>query len=167
MLLIYTGNGKGKTSASVGQAVRAHGQGLTVAFGQFMKRPGQAGEQNVLSTLLGNRFFAGGQGFFRNEEERETHREAALEVLRWAENMLASADMLVLDEILYAHGYGLVSEDELRTLMEKARTAGAHLVLSGRGLPAWLEREADLVTEMTEKKHHFAQGRQAAPGIEF
>ena len=167
MLLIYTGNGKGKTSASVGQAIRAHGQGLTVAFGQFMKRPGQAGEQKVLSIMLENHFFAGGPGFFRAEEERQKHREAALEVLRWAEDMLADADMLVLDEILYAHGHGLVAEEELRSLMEKARTAGAHLVLSGRGLPAWLEREADLVTEMTEKKHHFAQGRQAAPGIEF
>lgn len=167
MLLIYTGNGKGKTSASVGQAVRAHGQGLTVAFGQFMKRPGQAGEQKVLSAMLENRFFAGGPGFFRDGEEREKHRRAALEVLHWAKDMLASADMLVLDEILYAHGYGLVSEDELRSLTEKARTAGAHLVLSGRGLPAWLEQEADLVTEMREKKHHFGQGHQAAPGIEF
>ena len=167
MLLIYTGNGKGKTSASVGQAIRAHGQGLTVAFGQFMKRPGQAGEQKVLSIMLENRFFAGGPGFFRDGEEREKHRGAALEVLRWAEDMLASADMVVLDEILYAHGYGLISEEELRSLTEKARAAGAHLVLSGRGLPAWLEQEADLVTEMTEKKHHFGQGRQAAPGIEF
>ena len=167
MILIYTGNGKGKTSASVGQAIRAHGQGLTVAFGQFMKRSGQAGEQKVLSIMLENRFLAGGPGFFRDEEERGKHREAALDVLRWAEDMLASADMLVLDEILYAHGYGLVSENELRNLTEKARTAGAHLVLSGRGLPVWLEREADLVTEMTEKKHHFTEGRPAVPGIEF
>ena len=101
MLLIYTGNGKGKTSASVGQTIRAHGQGLTVAFGQFMKRPGQAGEQKVLSIMLENRFFAGGPGFFRDEEEREKHRGAALEVLRWAEDMLAGVDMLVLDDGLF------------------------------------------------------------------
>ena len=167
MLLIYTGNGKGKTSASVGQAIRAYGQGLAVAFGQFMKRPGQAGEQKMLAVLLEERFRAGGPGFFRDEEEREKHREAAAGLLRWAEDMLASVDMLVLDEALYALGHGLVLEEELAGLTEKARKNGTHLVLSGRGLPAWLETEADLITEMTEKKHPFAEGRKASPGIEF
>ena len=167
MLLIYTGNGKGKTSASVGQAVRAYGQGLIVAFGQFMKRPGQAGEQKMLAVMLEERFCAGGPGFFRDEEEREKQRQAAVELLCWAEDMLACVDMLVLDEALYALGHGLVLEEELKGLTEKARQRGAHLVLSGRGLPAWLEAEADLVTEMTEKKHPFAQGRRASPGIEF
>lgn len=167
MILIYTGNGKGKTSASVGQAIRAYGQGLTVAFGQFMKRPGQAGEQKVLAALLEDRFRAGGAGFFRNEEERKKHRQATAELLRWAEDMLASADMLVLDEVLYALGHGLVLKEELAGLTDKARKQGTHLVLSGRGLPAWLEAEADMITEMTEKKHPFAQGHQAVPGIEF
>ena len=167
MILVYTGDGKGKTSASVGQAVRAHGQGLAVAFGQFMKSPGQAGEQKLLAVLLKERFRAGGLGFFRNEQERDKHRQAAAELLRWAEDMIASVDMLVLDEALYALGHGLVLEEELAGLTEKARKKGMHLVLSGRGLPAWLEAEADLVTEMTEKKHPFAEGRLASPGIEF
>ena len=167
MILVYTGNGKGKTSASVGQAVRAHGQGLTVAFGQFMKRPGQAGEQMLLAVLLQERFRADGPGFFREGDEREKHRRAAAELLRWAEAMLPCVDMLVLDEILYALGYGLVLNEELAALTKKACMEGTHLVLSGRGLPAWLEAEADLVTEMTEKKHPFAEGRPASPGIEF
>ena len=167
MLLIYTGNGKGKTSASVGQAIRAYGQGLTVAFGQFMKRPGQSGEQKLLAALLEDRFRACGQGFFKEAAEGEKHRQAAAELLRWAGEMLASVDMLVLDEALYALGYGLVLQEELAELAEKARKDGKHLVLSGRGLPAWLEAEADMVTEMTEKKHPFAEGRPASPGIEF
>ena len=167
MLLIYTGTGKGKTSASVGQAIRAHGQGLAVAFGQFMKRPDQAGEQKVLAALLQDRFYAGGQGFFRNEGQREKHREAALALLRWAEDMLGRVRMLVLDESLYALGGGLLFPEELQDLIQKAREAGVHLVLSGRGLPDWLKEEADLVTEMAEVKHPFSQGRQAVPGIEY
>lgn len=70
MILVYTGNGKGKTSACVGQAVRALGQNMTVAFGQFMKRDGQAGEQRMLAQWLGPRFLAGGEGFLRREEDR-------------------------------------------------------------------------------------------------
>jgi cob(I)alamin adenosyltransferase len=81
MILIYTGNGKGKTSACVGQALRALGQGLRVAFGQFMKKEGVGGEQLVLAQLLGEKFRAGGLGFLRVEEDRPKHREAALHTL--------------------------------------------------------------------------------------
>ncbi len=167
MILIYTGNGKGKTTASVGQAIRAHGQGLSVAFGQFMKRPEQAGEQRVLADLLQERFVAGGLGFFRNEKDREKHRQAALDLLNWAETLLTSVDMLVLDESLNAIRLGLLLPEEVKNLLEKARKTGTHLVLSGRGLPDWLEAEADLVTEMVEQKHPFNEGHQAMPGIEF
>lgn len=167
MILVYTGNGKGKTSASVGQAVRAHGRGLTVAFAQFMKRADQAGEQKVLNDLLGDAFFAGGRGFFRKEDTRSEHREAALTVLAWALARLGSVDMLVLDESLYALGDGLLLDEELHSLVSAARKKNTHLVLSGRGLPAWLREEADIITEMKEEKHAFASGQQAVPGIEF
>ena len=170
MILIYTGPGKGKTSASVGQAIRAHGQGLRVCFAQFMKRPNQAGEQKVLAKLLKDGFYAGGKGFFRTNDTREQHRAAALEVLRWAQNALTNVpgtDLLVLDESLYALGNDLLLEDEVRQIIALARAANTHLVLSGRGLPDWLRREADLVTEMREIKHPFAEGRKAVKGIEF
>jgi cob(I)alamin adenosyltransferase len=167
MILVYTGNGKGKTSASVGQAIRAHGQGLRVAFGQFMKRPAQAGEQIVLAELLGQRFFANGPGFFRNEKNRQEQREAAVSLLAWAEDMLAAVDMLILDESLYALAHDLLLPEEIDRLAEKASRTGVHLVLSGRKLPDWLKEKADLVTEMVEKKHPFAKGCQALPGIEF
>lgn len=167
MLLIYTGNGKGKTSASVGQAIRALGQDMQVAFGQFMKKDGQAGEQRMLAQLLGPRFRAGGKGFLRNEEDRPAHREAAMDMLRWGELMLAEVDMLVLDETLYALGCGIVEPDEVKGLVAKAHERGVHLVLSGRGAPAWLQDMADLVTEMGEVKHPWQQGVTATRGIEF
>ncbi len=168
MILIYTGNGKGKTSACVGQAIRAHGQGLRVAFGQFMKEPGQAGEQKVLGELLGDRFFvAGGKGFFRREETRDEHRAAAEAVLAWVKTVIDSVDMLVLDESIYALGSKLLLEDELRAILAAAREKNFHLVLAGRNVPEWLVGEVDLVTSMTEVKHPYASGHTATKGIEF
>ena len=167
MILIYTGNGKGKSSACVGQAIRAIGQGLGVAFLQFMKKEGVAGEQLVLYQLLGERFRAGGRGFLRVEEDRPEHREAALSALRWAFDALPHIDMLVLDEILYALGAGILLPEEVRGLVYEARRYNVHLVLSGRGLPEWLEEEADIITEMEERKHPWQQGHAATRGIEF
>lgn len=167
MILVYTGNGKGKTSATVGQAIRALGHGMRVAFGQFMKRDEQAGEQTVLTQLLEKRFRAGGMGFLTTAEDRPLHRKAALELLEWAKAQFTRVDMLLLDEALYALGYGLVTEDELKDLMRLAEEHNVHLVLSGRNAPEWLTEQADLVTEMQEIKHPYASGIPAARGIEF
>ena len=167
MILVYTGNGKGKSSACIGQTIRAIGQGLRVAFIQFMKQEGVAGEQLVLSQLLGEKFRAGGRGFLLVEEDRPQHREAALHTLNWAFDMLPHVDMLVLDEALYALGAGILLPEEVRGLTDKARRCDVHLVLSGRGLPAWLEEEADLITEMGELKHPWQQGHAAMRGIEY
>ncbi|MBQ4567191.1 MAG: cob(I)yrinic acid a,c-diamide adenosyltransferase [Desulfovibrio sp.] len=167
MILVYTGNGKGKTSACVGQTVRALGQGLRVAFGQFMKQDGQAGEQAQLARWLGQSFCAGGQGFLLREEDRPRHRAAAGQLLAWAHRQLPHVDMLVLDESLYALQNGLLRREELETLMRLAREQGRHLVLSGRGAPDWLVEAADLVTDMGEVKHPWQTGVKATPGIEF
>ncbi len=167
MIIIYTGNGKGKTSACVGQAMRAHGRGLTVAFGQFMKRPDQAGEQRVCTALFGSRFKAVGPGFLRTEAERPQHREAAGEMLAWAEGLLGEVDMLILDEALYALGADLISRGELEQLLNKAEAENTHVVLSGRGAPEWLCERAHLVSELVEIKHPFASGHKATPGIEY
>ncbi len=169
MIIVYTGEGKGKTSASTGQAIRAFGQGMTVCFAQFMKRNGQAGEQRVLQELLKENFYAGGEGFFRKPEDYPSHREAVLNVLHWAQERLnvGKPDMLVLDEALYALGSGLLEEEELQGFVEECGKKNVHLVLSGRGLPSWLEERADLITEMRLIKHPYQKGIKAAKGIEF
>jgi cob(I)alamin adenosyltransferase len=168
MIIVYTGEGKGKTSAAVGQCVRALGQGMVVAFGQFMKKPNQAGEQKLLSELLGGRFMASGAGFFRDQSEFETHRSKALDLLaeieRWLDERL---DMLVLDEALYALGAELLSREELERILDLTDGKVVHLVLTGRGLPDWLEQRADLVSEIRVLKHPFDQGGTTIPGIEF
>jgi cob(I)alamin adenosyltransferase len=167
MLLIYTGNGKGKTSACVGQAVRALGQRLSVAFGQFMKRDEQAGEQEMLKELLGEDFLASGAGFYR-QTHFEKHRAKAEKLLKWAgERLDHGVEMLILDEAIYALNHGLLLEDELRGLIKRCRDEDRHLVLSGRGAPAWMVELADIVSDVTEVKHIYANGGQARPGIEF
>lgn len=167
MLLVYTGNGKGKTCACVGQALRAAGQDLHVAFGQFLKRDVRAGEQILLERLLKDDFRAGGLGFFRREEERLAHRAAALRLLAWAEERLPRLDMLLLDECLYALRAGLIEREEVERLVRAAREHDCHLVLSGRDAPEWLVETADLVTRMDEVKHPAAAGVPAQKGIEF
>jgi len=173
MIIVYTGTGKGKTSASVGQCLRALGQGMRVAFCQFMKRDGQAGEQAMLKELLGPDFLAGGLGFFRNKSDYPAHRAAALKVLDWAgkrldpEDQANRADMLVLDEILYALGAGLIKREEVERLITLAEAGRTHLVLSGRGLPDWLQARVDLATRMDSLKHPHESGEKPRPGIEF
>ncbi|MDR2820882.1 MAG: cob(I)yrinic acid a,c-diamide adenosyltransferase [Desulfovibrio sp.] len=167
MVIIYTGDGKGKTSACVGQTARALGNGMNVAFAQFMKRDGQAGEQRMLAQWLGSYFLAAGQGFLRKEEERPKHRNAALHTLTWAREHLPPVDMLVLDEALYALKSDLLTRDEMESLLVTARTSDKHVVLSGRNAPDWIIELADIVTEMNEIKHAWSLGVKASPGIEF
>ena len=176
MIIIYTGNGKGKTSACVGQAIRARGQGFDVFFAQFMKSGKVAGEQRLLSDLLGDAFFCNGKGFYRGRvEEFADHRAAIEETLAWARQRLdlppqsdpCPGRMLILDESLYALGNGLLEESELRAIIKLCRERSIHLVLSGRGLPGWLKDEADLVSEIMEVKHPLQSGGKALQGIEF
>ena len=174
MVIVITGPGKGKTTSAVGQTLRALGAGLDVAFCQFLKAPEYqgrpAGEQLMLAKLLGENFHAGGLGFYfgsrQDGEEYERHRRAALDCQAWARGRLQSgAQMLVLDEALYALGSGLLTREELESLLDGR--GDAHVVLTGRGLPDWLLERADLVSSVEEVKHPFAEGEQGCRGVEF
>ncbi|MBT8762672.1 cob(I)yrinic acid a,c-diamide adenosyltransferase [Desulfohalobiaceae bacterium Ax17] len=168
MLIIYTGQGKGKTSAATGQAIRALGQGLVVVFGQFLKRDGQAGEQKILGNLLGQNFWASGIGFFRQETERKKHQKKVLELLQWAEQKVDSGiDMLILDEAIYVLNMNLLQRQDIENLITHCREHDVHLVLTGRGAPEWLIEQADLVSEIREVKHPYRTGIKAQKGIEF
>lgn len=167
MIIVYTGDGKGKTSACLGQVVRALGHGMSVAFAQFMKRDGEAGEQNFLHQTLHENFFAGGAGFFRHEHERPLHRQATEQTLAWAQQKLGSVDVLVLDECLYALKSSLLTMQELQALLESSKLTQTHLVLSGRSFPAELLSMVDTVTEMREIKHPWQSGQSAVRGLDF
>lgn len=166
VILIYTGPGKGKTSACIGQAVRALGHGMAVVFAQFLKRPGVAGEQKILQEMLGDSYRAGGLGFFRHEEDRADHRHAAVCLFSWA--TARPCQMLILDECLYALGAGLLLKGELEQVLEGYhRREDKSLVLSGRGMPDWLRSWGDIITSMECSKHAYDVGVHAVKGIEY
>ncbi len=168
MIVIYTGEGKGKTSAALGQVMRALGHGLRVVCAQFMKRGGVAGEQVMLEQLLGNDFLAGGLGFFRDQKDFARHRAASRETLSWVgQRTRSGAGVCILDESIYALNQGLITRDELEEVLDVAAAQGVHVVLTGRGAPDWLVAKADVVTEMISRKHHFSAGRAAVHGVEF
>ncbi len=168
LIMVYTGHGKGKTSAAVGQAVRAIGWGLKVAFGQFLKRDNQAGEQKLLKSILKNDFMASGIGFYRNKNDLQKHRDGALRLLEWAhEKISAGYHLLVLDEAVYALKMELITRDELQDLIDKASKTGTSLVLTGRNTPEWLMEKADMISEIQEIKHHFQKNISSRKGIEY
>lgn len=167
---LYTGDGKGKTTAALGLALRAHGAGMTVLFVQFLKK-GDFSEIKALS-LLGPGICVEQYGtgkFYRPEkgdyiEQRGAAKRGFLRALEAAKN--AEFDMVVCDEIIGAFTCGLVTWEELLELAS-SKAALVELVLTGRGAPSLLYDSCDLVTEMTGVKHYYDKGVKARKGIEL
>ncbi|MDD4168922.1 MAG: cob(I)yrinic acid a,c-diamide adenosyltransferase [Desulfotomaculaceae bacterium] len=172
LLIVNTGNGKGKTTASLGMALRAWGQGMKVLVIQFIKGAGRDyGEQKAAKKLgPGLTICPAGRGFIREAGETylDQHRRAALEALDLAgmEIPTRKYNLVVLDEILYAIHYKLVSLGDVMDLVNQ-KPEHLHLVLTGRYAPPEIIERADLVTEMKEIKHPFSRGIKAQKGIEF
>jgi len=169
LVIINTGHGKGKTTAAFGQALRAAGQGLKVCIIQFIKGQGKTGEALAIAAAFPGQveLHRAGTGFTW-QQERETVKAAALEGWRLAgEKILSDAfDLIVLDELTYLIGFGLVSEEEVLALLRK-RPKRLHVVITGRDASQGLIEYADLVTEMRAVKHPFQKGIKARKGIEF
>ncbi|MFA5843179.1 MAG: cob(I)yrinic acid a,c-diamide adenosyltransferase [Candidatus Gracilibacteria bacterium] len=170
MLLCYTGNGKGKTTAALGAALRAHGQGLLVCVIQFMKNA-DTGELHALHQFPGIEIFQSGKGFYKipNDHATETaHKTAATHALALADEKITThtCDLLILDEINIATHLKLLDPKTVISVLKKAPPT-LHVILTGRNAPqAFLDR-ADLVTEMKELKHPFQKGIQAVKGLDF
>ncbi len=174
LLLVFTGDGKGKTTAAFGLALRAAGNRMPVKVVQFIKGAWKTGEREAIrASLPGIEVETGGLGFTieRLRDPRipmDEHRAAARAALAAAREAIASGRyrMVVLDEILGSVTAGLITEAELLELAA-ARPPELHLVLTGRGATPAVIEAADLVTEMREVKHHFRAGIPAQRGIEF
>lgn len=171
LILVNTGNGKGKTTAALGMALRAWGQGMKVLVLQFIKGGWKYGELKAAEKLAPNfEIRQLGGGFIKGPDDKELdeHRHAAQEALQAAREEITSGkyDLIILDEILYAIHYRLVSLDEVLSLFA-CKPEGLHLVLTGRNAPPEIIEQADLVTEMREIKHPFTKGIPAQKGIEY
>ena len=172
LLIVHTGDGKGKTTAALGLALRAFGGGLRVLILQFIKGGQRYGELDALewlSRVSNGRISIKQCGLgFTSEGEREEHERAAAETLQLSMDAITGGewDMVILDEINYAVTMKLIEESDMMKLVD-ARPDKVHLVLTGRqATPALIER-ADLVTEMKLVKHPFLNGIHAQLGIEF
>lgn len=167
LTIIYTGNGKGKTTASMGQVMRAIGQGLNVCIIQFIKGTWSTGEAKTCAALDKVEFHATGSGFTWKESPEETKRAAEAGWALAAEKIMSGDyDLVVLDELTYLISYQLIDESRILDMIRK-RPSHVHLVISGRDASPALIKAADLVTEMKNIKHPYAIGVKAQAGIDF
>ncbi|MEL7036819.1 MAG: cob(I)yrinic acid a,c-diamide adenosyltransferase [Cyanobacteria bacterium J06592_8] len=170
LIIVNTGNGKGKTTAALGMVMRSLGHGYRVAIVQFIKGAWEPAEKAVLSRwpdLL--EFHAMGEGFTWETQDRDRDIEKAQQAWEMALSYIRNTEfkLILLDEVNVAMKLGYLSvETVLAGLAEKSEET--HVILTGRGAPQALIEKADLVTEMTLIKHPFReQGVKAQPGIEY
>ena len=169
LVQVFTGEGRGKTSAAIGTVVRALGNGLRVFIVAFMKAGYPSGEWEVLSDLQNvsiARF--GTRGFVNPEKPGPEDREQASQALKAAREAMLSNDydIIVLDEVNVAVTWKLVALDEVLHLIED-KPENVELILTGRGADKDIVKAADLVTEMLNIKHPYEEGTAARKGIEY
>ncbi|HEX73901.1 MAG TPA: cob(I)yrinic acid a,c-diamide adenosyltransferase [Dehalococcoidia bacterium] len=166
LVQIYTGKGKGKTTAALGLALRSVGQGMKVIIIQFVKGDHTCGEHlfvakyhpfNIVELNIGDSF----------TQTLDELRPVTQQTLAFAEETIVggSYNMVILDEIFVARKKGLITTEQIKNLMNK-KPEGVELVLTGRGAPEEIIQQADLVTEMLAIKHPFTKGITKRKGIE-
>jgi len=171
-VIIITGDGKGKTTTALGEAFKFWLNGKKVLVLQFIKGSRVYGELKAAEKLGPNFIIKQmGLGFVRSasEEKIAEHRAAAHNAIKEAKASILSGDydLIILDELLYSIGFGLIEVEDVITNLIKPRPESLSLILTGRNAPADLVDLADHVVEAKELKHHFKQGIPAQAGIEF
>jgi cob(I)alamin adenosyltransferase len=170
LVIVYTGEGKGKTTAALGLLLRAWGHGWRICVIQFIKGEGGVwGEVRAARRLDGVDWIKTGDGFTwtsRDIEETIARARHGWQVAQ--ERILSGAyDLVILDEFTYALDLGWLDTLEVISWLEARRPPSLHLVITGRDAPSELIDYADLVTEMVNIRHPFDRGVGAQPGIEF
>ncbi len=168
LVQVYTGKGKGKTTASLGLALRATGRGLEVLMIQFLKPPENYGE-HIAAEKIGNlTIMPMGLDHMVGKVPRDEDIEIAKNTLAKAKKLMYSGkyDLVIMDECNVAMSWGLISPDDVIDVL-RGRPPNIEVVLTGRGAPEKIIEYADLVTEMTMIKHPFNEGVRARKGIEY
>ena len=166
---IYTGKGKGKSTAAIGQAVRAAGFGLKTYIAQFMKEFPYSELNSIkhLSEWITIEQFAGDAFVYKKELPDKNEIDKARRGLATAKSKMLSKkyDIIILDEVCVSIYFGLFSDEEILTFI-KQKPENVELILTGRYCPDKLLEKADLVTEMNELKHYYQDGVTSRKGIE-
>lgn len=167
LVIVHTGDGKGKSTAAFGLALRAHGRGKAVKIYQFMKVPSARFGEHRMFEQLGVPIEGLGDGFSWKSKDLEHSAELARQGWARADATIAAGEhfLVVLDEIMYPLRYGWLALDEVLAAL-RSRPQGTTVVLTGRRAPDELVALADTVTEMRLVKHHFQAGIPAQRGIE-
>ena len=168
LVILYTGNGKGKTTAALGLLLRAWGRGMKVAMLSFIKsETANFGEERA-ARKLGIELIPLGAGFTWLSKDIERDKALARRCWELCKEKIGSGayDVVVLDEVTYPISYGWLDIDEVIDTLRR-RPPDLHVVLTGRDAPQKLIDFADLVTEMREVKHPFQAGEKAQPGVDF
>jgi cob(I)alamin adenosyltransferase len=169
LLIVYTGTGKGKSTAAFGMALRAIAHGMRLGVVQFIKGVSDSAEQQVLSGFEKVDFKVLGEGFTWRTQDRERAIAAAQRAWAEAERMLndPSYAMVILDELNLVLHYGLLDLEPVLTTLTQ-RPEMLHVIVTGRHAPPALLAKADLVSDVRAIKHPYrAQGVKAQPGIEY
>ena len=171
LLMVHTGNGKGKTTCALGLMMRAAGRGLKCCMVQFMKSRNDRYGEHESAEKLDIEVHTMGDGFTWDTKNPEQDIKTARETWALCVEKLRSLeyDMLVFDELVYVLSYGWLSVVEVLEELKAARSSqpALHIVVTGRDAPPELIEAADLVTEMREIKDPFSAGVRAQQGIEF
>ncbi|MEK7579891.1 MAG: cob(I)yrinic acid a,c-diamide adenosyltransferase [Patescibacteria group bacterium] len=168
MIILYTGNGKGKTTASIGQTIRALGEGKKALMIQFIKGPWKSGEDYFFQKTKNFQIIKAGKGFVGILGDRlplASHKKAAKDALKLADKKILSKknDLVILDEINVAVGLKLISEKDVLKVLKRI-PYGVDVILTGRNAPKTFIDLADIATEMKEIKYKFNPAKQ---GIEY
>lgn len=168
LLIVYTGQGKGKTTAALGMVFRALGREKKVAVVQFIKGKWETGEMLFAKNLPNLTFQVMGLGFTWESDDLSQDKKAAVEAWEQAKIFIAEGkhDIVVLDELTYVIHYSFVPLDAILSVL-KNRPSHVHVVVTGRKAPQEILDEADLVTEMQSIKHPYEKGIPAQKGIDF
>lgn len=168
LVIVNTGNGKGKSTAAFGVVFRAWGRGWNVAVLQFVKSQTNNYGERRAAKKLGIEWHALGDGWTWTSKDLDRTAEMAREGWVRAQPYLSSGewDLVVLDELTYTMKFGWIAVEEIVEAL-RGRHERTHVIITGRDAPPELTEFADLVTEMREVKHPYKAGIKAQPGIEF
>ena len=168
LLLVLTGNGKGKSSSAFGMVARALGHGMRVGVVQFIKSRTDTGEEAFLGAQPGVEWYVTGDGFTWDTQNREQDIATAQRGWAIAARMLAdpSYQLVVLDELTYLLSYGYLDSDTVLDALVR-RPPMQHVVVTGRAAPQRLTDLADTVSVIADEKHAFRAGVKAQPGIDL
>lgn len=167
LVLVYEGEGEGKTMAAIGHAVRALGHGRKVAVIHFMKG-WESGEYKFLERKKDVAIFLGGPTtFLVTEEDRKAHLAKAREAYKLSRKILSDGtyDLVILDEVLYTLKFGLLKEEDVLSLLDAGNEK--HLILTGRGATDRILKRADVLTRTINVRHHYETDKRTILGLDY